>query len=193
MDLPLISLLRQILRPSFGPATLVLVCVVSVCLAQADRELNPAPRDALRSFLQHHLKQRDGGVDKTTRYLYAFVDLDGRGKRDAVVYVTGQSWCGSGGCTVLVLTPEASSYRVVSKILIARPPILLLAARSNGWRDLGVWVQGGGIRRGHEYGLPFDGKGYPTNPSVPPARQLEGEGAGEVVLAPSEEGALLYP
>lgn len=183
---------RQLLRPSLALTVLVLASAISGCLlAQDDKESRLAISESLKPFLQGHLRQPGDDVDKTTRYLYAFVDLDGRGKKEVVVYVTGQRWCGSGGCTTLVLAPDDSSYRIVTRIPITRLPIRLLSSQSNGWRDLAVWVQGGGIQHGYESLLPFDGKSYPTNPTVAPARRLEGGAAGEVILPPGE-GALLY-
>ncbi len=43
-----------------------------------------------------------------TRYSAAFVGLSGRSKGEAVIYLTGQQWCGSGGCTALVLAPPGN-------------------------------------------------------------------------------------
>jgi hypothetical protein len=186
-----ISMWRQFFGPPLGLTALALAFAFSGCLlAQSGRDSRP-PAESLRSFLQNRLRQRGEDVDKTTRYLYAFVDLDGQGKNNVVVYVTGQSWCGSGGCTTLVLAPSASSYRIVTRIPVTRLPIRLLSTRSNGWRDLAVWVQGGGIQRGYESLLPFDGKSYPANPSIAPARPLDVGAIGDVVL-PEGEGALLY-
>ena len=79
----------------------------------------------------------------------------------------------------LVLTPEGASYRVVTKIRITRPPIRVLATSSHGWHDIGVWVQGGGIQRGYEAKLQFDGKTYPSNPSSPPALPVAGKVGSE--------------
>lgn len=108
------------------------------------------------------------------------------------MYVEGRNWCGTGGCLTLVLKQFGSSYRVVTRITIARTPIRVLASKSNGWQDLGVWVQGGGIQPGYEAGLRFDGTRYPGNPSVPPALHLTGKEPGEIVIPKSKEGTLLY-
>jgi hypothetical protein len=133
-------------------------------------------RDSLKNFLRDYLK------DPATRYRSAFVDLKDDGTQDAIVYLTGQSWCGSGGCTLLTLAPDGPSYRVVTKITVVLPPIRVLATRSNGWHDIGVQVRGGGIQSSYEADLPFDGETYPSNPSVPPARKLGNKGIGKVVI-----------
>lgn len=182
----MIILSAQFFRRRLVLAAFFLACGLSDCYAQATNA------DSLRSFLQERLKGPSGEADQTTRYQYAFVDLDGKGKREVVVFVTGNGWCGSGGCTTFVLAAQASSYRVVTRIPISRLPIRLLATRSNGWRDLTVGVKGGGILSGYESALPFDGNSYPTNPSLPPARRLEGTETGETVLPAGGEGILLY-
>ena len=92
-----------------------------------------------------------------------------------------QSWCGTGGCTTLILAPRDSGYELVTKITITRRPIRVLDSKTNGWRDLSVIVGGGGISP-YEAKLPFDGKTYPSNPSMPPALRIDAETAGKVVL-----------
>jgi hypothetical protein len=148
-------------------------------------------QDSLKKFLQDYLK-RPFYDYKTARYFAAFVDLKDDGMQEAIVYLTDQPSCGSGGCTALILAPEGSSYRVVTSITIVRPPIRVLANKSNGWHDLAVWVQGGGIQPGYEAELPFDGRTYPKNPSTPPARPSAGIAAGAVVVPSGSRGALLY-
>jgi hypothetical protein len=77
---------------------------------------------------------------------------------------------------------NGTSYKVISHTTIVRLPIRALRTRTNGWRDIGVFVQGGGIQPGYEAALPFDGAKYPSNPTVPPARRLSKEVAGEVLI-----------
>jgi hypothetical protein len=149
-----------------------------------------ASEHSLKKYLRNYLS--DWPEDKTTRFIAAFVDLKGDGKQEAIVYLSGQGWCGSGGCVTLILAPEGSSYRLVTKTTTTRPPIRVLARASNGWSNIAVWVQGGGIQPGYEAELRFDGKTYPTSPSVPPA-QPSGNAAGIVVVSPSQDGKALYP
>ncbi len=144
-----------------------------------------AAEESLKRFLQSWDK------DKTTRYIAAFRDLNGDGTPEAIVYLMG-NWCGSGGCTTLILTQDAGSWRIVTRITIARLPIRVLTNTSHGWRSIGVWVQGGGIRSGYEAELRFNGKSYPRNPSVPPARRLTGKPAGEVVIASERDATPLW-
>jgi hypothetical protein len=174
---------------------LAVVTGVAACLAAAGGRPPAAGSTAenlLRAFLRSYLNTPSSEDDKTTCYSAAFVDLNGDGTPEAVVYVTGRGWCGSGGCTTLILARTGSSFRLVTKVTITRPPIRVLANASSGWRDIGVWVRGGGITPGYEADLRFDGKAYPGNPSTPPARRAPVGAAGQVVISSSQEGTPLY-
>jgi hypothetical protein len=163
---------------------------MAACLAQAQRETgdtHPEAEASLKRFLQTF------DDDRTTRYVGASPDLNGDGIPEAVVYLISNGWCGSGGCTTLVLAKNGDSWRVITKMTITRPPIRVLKNASNGWRSIAVWVQGGGIQPGYEAELRFDGRTYPTNPSMPPARRLAEKVSGDVVVSSMREGKPLYP
>jgi hypothetical protein len=173
-------------------ALMALGCLAIGCgLAQTKLPSAPTAAESLKSFLQDYLRTPGRPDDESTRYLFTFVDLADDGKQEAIVYVAGRSWCGSGGCTTLVLARDAS-YKVVTKITITRLPIRVLPTKSHGWHDLAVWVQGGGNPRGYEAELSFDGKSYPSNPSVFPARRLRENLDGEIVVSSTDEGLPLY-
>ena len=171
--------------------------LVAFCLAQAQQPsaiaFSSSTHESLKTFLQNYLTGPSLGEDKSTRFFAAFADLDGNGAREAIVYITGDGWCGSGGCNTLILEPHGNSWKVVTKITITRPPIRVLDAKSHGWHNIGVWVQGSGIQPGYEAELRYDGKTYPRNPSVPPARRLAGKVPEKVVVPSSQEGEPLYP
>jgi len=150
----------------------------STCSAQTKQNLIATSRDeeSVRKFLQ----SRDD--DRTTQYLAAFRDLNGDGIPEAIVYLIGKKWCGSGGCNLLVFQKSGASWKLITKMTITNPPIRMIGAKTNGWHNLGVWVQGGGIQPGYEAELRFNGKSYPKNPSVPPARRPATGLSGEVLI-----------
>jgi len=148
---------------------------------------------ALKVFLQNYLRKPSLDDDKSARYCAAFVDLNDDGRQEAIVYLKGRRWCGTGGCVTLVLAPNDSSYRVVTRITITKLPIRVLSRATKGWRDIVVVVSGGGIQSGYDAQLRFDGEGYPSNPSVPPARPLDAVEPGEVVVPSSAKGTPLFP
>ena len=158
-----------------GVVSIAIGVVVPVNSAQ--RETDGDARRLLEIFLRSYAEN-----DRTATYNVAFVDLDGDGSREAVVYVEGRYLCGSGGCHTLVFRSDRSSYRLISAIPMTWPPIRVLEGTTNGWRDLSVWVRGGGLS-GYEALLPFDGHSYPTNPSMSPAREIRGTMPGEVLIS----------
>jgi hypothetical protein len=105
--------------------------------------------------------------EKTPPHKYASVDLNNDGIPDAVVLLTGSDYCGSGGCTLLVLKGLSGGYSVVSKSTITREPILLLQEKKRGWHTLSVAVSGGGAKAGQVL-LRFNGSLYPGNPGMQP-------------------------
>jgi hypothetical protein len=155
----------------------------------------PKQDESLKSFLQTYLGKPYAPFEQegATRYSSVFVDLRGDGTKEVIVYVSGRAWCGSGGCVMLILAPEGASYRVVTRTTITRLPIRVLNTKTNGWHDIGVTVAGGGVQLGGEAILPFDGKTYPSNPTVPPARRMPGKIPGKVVIPPDMHDEPLYP
>ncbi|HBI19331.1 MAG TPA: hypothetical protein DDY79_08490 [Brevundimonas sp.] len=145
----------------------------------------PPPEDP---GLIAYLRQRALGALDTTRYTAALTP-DGR---TMLVYLTGPSWCGSGGCRLLVLDRAGGTYRSVGEISVARAPIRLLERQSHGRRDLGVQVAGGGITEAYEAAVPFDGRRYARNPTVAPAVRIE-DAPGETLIRADEPGRPLVP
>jgi hypothetical protein len=127
--------------------------------------------------------------DRTIKVNIGLVDLDDDGTNEAAAYLSGDRTCGSGGCVAYVLKHENDSYQPITRLTVVWPPIRVLASKSNGWHDLGVWVQGGGVQPGHEARLRFDGRTYPENPSV--IGEKSGR-AGTVLIARSTAAMALY-
>ena len=118
---------------------------------------------------------------KLERDRAAAADLNGNGSPEIIVYADGPRRCGGGGCTLFILTPDAQTYRIVTRLTVTRPPIRVLETATRGLRDLGVGVGGGGIGPPHEVRLRFDGRSYPSNPTVAPAVPA-GNARGRTVL-----------
>lgn len=165
-----------------------------ICLGQTKREASSNQEARLKKFLQDYSGEPDPTLEAQgpTRYSSALIDLKDDGMKEVVVYLTGRGWCGSGGCVMLILVPEGGSYKVITETTVTRLPIRILKTKSNGWHDLSVLVAGGGIQLGYEAILSFDGKTYPTNPTVPPAHPSEGKVQGQIVIPVAAEGKPLY-
>ena len=148
---------------------LVVALTISVAFA-APAGSSP---DAVTAFVQQTLHG--------SSYKRADADLNGDGRKEAFVYVTDQRYCGSGGCKLVILSPKGTGYRVVMRTTVTQLPIRLLPTSTHGWRDVGVTVHGGGITRPYTARLRFNGRRYPSNPTVAPAVPLS-RPSGKVLI-----------
>jgi hypothetical protein len=164
----------------------IMLSAASDCgvLAQVRGAEPSSAEDKVRTFLMAYVTS-GGTTPSETRYADAFIDLNGDGVQEVVVYLDGRNWCGSGGCVTLVLTRVGNSYRSVCRVLATRPPIRALSRNNHGWRTLTAWVSGGGILNGYEAALPFDGRRYPISAAPPYAHPLMKNAAGVVIIQAS--------
>lgn len=176
-----------------APWIACIVLTIASCWAQDQPQSSDTDAQRLKTYLQQTLRGDENRVDMTTRFSYAPVNLSGKNLPEIIVYISGQSWCGSSGCKALVLQRRAKSYVTICSLSIARLPIRVLPTKTNGWHDLGIWVQGGGIQPGYSALLSFTGAKYPSNPTTVPARAPIEPVDGEMVLPLKFEGELLYP
>jgi hypothetical protein len=170
----------------------VCISLVPACLARPMPRGQPVREQRLKKFLQNYEGNPSSADERTTRYAAAFADLNDDGIQEVIVYLISPAWCGSGGCSTLILEPKGSSFQIITKTTITRLPIRVLFEKTNGWHDLGVGVGGGGIRSGYEARLRFNGRKYPSNPSVPPAARLQKEAEGKVVIPADPQEIPLY-
>ena len=165
---------------------LLALALAAAIAAPADAQSN---RDAR---LRAHLQERFGD-DRArypdTRYVASWVDLNGDRRPEVLVYMISNNYCGTGGCTLFIFTPEQGSWYQHGSLTVANPPIRVLNTRSRGWYDLAVRRFGGGgpthieiIRHG-EY--TYD----PDLPSPPAsARTL----AGRIVMTANMRSRRLF-
>jgi len=151
----------------------------------------PSPDDqSLRAFLQTRF-QEDRANYPDTRYVSAWADLNGDGRAEAFVYLISGAYCGSGGCNLMIFTPEGRSWREVADMSVTNPPIRVLDSRTRGWNDISVFVAGGGSR-GYMALLTFNGTSYPDNPTVAPARRLRSTARSRVLIPDGDRGRALF-
>ncbi|TMU84926.1 hypothetical protein FGG79_13550 [Bacillus sp. BHET2] len=109
------------------------------------------------------------GEDKI-QYYYNQIDLNDDNQPETFVYLVGIPTCGSGGCSGALFTKENSEYKLLTTFSLVRTPIIVQNEKTNGWKNIIMYVSGGGIKGGYKQ-LRFDGKTYPSNPSVQPGVQ----------------------
>lgn len=78
-----------------------------------------------------------------------------------IVFLNGLSgYCGSAGCTLLVLDCTDDGYKVMGKTTVSNRPVSLSNRSTNGYRDIKVRVRNTGIVT-----LKHEGKAYTKNAS----------------------------
>ncbi len=145
-------------------------------------EPSPAPAKATGSKQALEAAIRQALEDVAGHYYFdGSVDLNDDGRAETLALVAGPMLCGSGGCPVLVFTPEGEGFRLVTRLSVVQGPVKVSDERTNGWRDLVVGIGGGGMASGFA-ALAYDGATYPSNPTVPPARRVDDPRDADVVI-----------
>jgi hypothetical protein len=128
---------------------------------------DPADAEALDHAVRRYVLPFTADPDATD-WKARRVHLNGDDLLDALVYVAGPDWCGSGGCTLLVFeaiggldAEELGAFRPAAEISLVHGPVLVSAGGPDGWRDLVVADAAGALRV-----LRFDGESYPASPDA---------------------------
>jgi hypothetical protein len=157
--------------------TLVLSFMVGTLASGAAEE------KALSAALQIYAAKISADPQSFNPRQTAFMDLNCDGVKDALILLQGPTWCGSGGCTMLVFQGVRDGFKFISRSTLIRGPLLVSTAKTKGWRDLLVEVSGGGIEP-KKVALKFNGHKYPLNPSAQPALPKNAALTGETVFQP---------
>jgi uncharacterized protein YecT (DUF1311 family) len=160
---------KSVRTKAMSLATLVALAVqfLAASLSAQDGQLRSAVDDWVRSR-----------AAETTAFRHAFTDLDGDGRVDAVVVLRGSAWCGSGGCTMLVLRGTSTGFSLVSSTTLISEPIRVSPQKTFGWKNLIVNVKTVG-----NVVLPFNGKSYPEHANGQSVTAAQSK-AAEILIEP---------
>lgn len=119
-------------------------------------------RTSLNSLFKDDLSK--GLIDSfSRRFIFFEYDLNSDGQKEIFTGLTGSYFCGTGGCTFYILDAKGAT---VSKFTVSDYPIVIDNNVTKGWKDL--FIQTGG----KYHIVKFDGKKYPSNPSLQPLLKL---------------------
>lgn len=93
------------------------------------------------------------------KFQFYAIDLNLDGQDEYFVYLISPYFCGTGGCTILLLDRYSE---IITEFTVMEPPLYVSMEQTNGWRDLLIYSEGS------YRDLIFDGTTYPDNPSVAP-------------------------
>lgn len=105
--------------------------------------------------------------EENIRYYYNKVDLNEDGIPEVFVFIVGPFVCGTGGCSATIFKEENGEYKTLSRLSLVRNPVIISNSKTNGYKDLIMYVAGGGIESFFAE-LKYDGSTYPSNPSIQP-------------------------
>lgn len=130
----------------------------------------------IKNFLKNdYLKNDLTNLEEIDRkFQFYKIDLNNDGKEEIMVNFLSPYFCGSGGCTLLLLSHEAE---VITKFSVTRTPIWVENEMVNGWKTLLV------KDRGELKALTFQNGSYPSNPSVLPKAPFDAaSGSAEIMF-----------
>ena len=122
---------------------------------------NQQTADSIKSFLVNdYLKEELSLLTaKDRKFQFYKIDLNADGKDEIFVRFMSSYFCGSGGCTFLLLDQYS---KIITRFSVTRAPIFVEPSKVNDWalllvKDAGVFKE-----------LIFENGSYPSNPSVLP-------------------------
>ncbi|SMD42806.1 hypothetical protein SAMN00777080_1371 [Aquiflexum balticum DSM 16537] len=103
--------------------------------------------------------------DFPRRFIYDEIDLNLDGNSEYLIGLMGPEFCGTGGCTMIILDNE---FKEISYVTIVKYPVIigddLKEDVTNGY--LNIYVRSGGMGF---IKLAWNGQSYPRNPSMEPS------------------------
>ncbi len=87
-------------------------------------------------------------------------DLNNNNKDEYLVIMKDMYFCGSGGCTAYLIEKDKG---ILQRFTLMNPPVFYTNKRHDGWQDMVVYSNNAWRK------LSYNGKKYPSNPSVAPS------------------------
>ncbi len=107
------------------------------------------------------IESSPGGLKLDENFTYAskYVDLNGDGRDEIIVWIPEDNMGGTSGYPILVLSKTAKGYRKLMDIDQGWTPVIALHSTQNGWRNIAIQIGGGGAE--WQYLIyKFNGKTY---------------------------------
>jgi hypothetical protein len=148
-------------RLRFSMFLLLSFCLMTVSqsLHAQSQEEDPAVTSKIKALLAKTYPTVPAGERK---FFYNPVDLNDDGKSEYLVGLLGSDFCGSAGCTMLVLN---SKFGINTKMTVVQFPVYVGPPASKevtkGYSNLYVGAKGKGNVK-----MAWNGSKYPTNPSM---------------------------
>jgi len=100
--------------------------------------------------------------DEDRKFIMEEIDLNADGQKEIFVGFNGKYYCGSGGCTALLLSHQG---KLITRFTVTEYPVIVRPTITNGWRDLLIRSS---AAKSAIHIVKWDGNKYPGNPSLQP-------------------------
>lgn len=144
--------------------TLTLMIISSILMVGfniKNKEVNNnKPNKKLEKIIINNDNIKD---DNNDRYIYFQEDLNDDKKDEILVFLWGDNYSGTGGGTLMIFN---NKYDLISRSTVVNLPIIISKNKTNGYKDIMVKVEGGGVNKGFYSLLKYENKKYPLNASM---------------------------
>jgi hypothetical protein len=123
---------------------------------------------------------RDYAKDAMPPLRYAAATHGEGDQKLTFAYLIGPEYCGSAGCSLMILHRRGDAFDLLGKISTVYTPVRVLPSMTNGRPDLAIRTRGEGISTVDKL-IPFNGHRYAWSPNLPAARDVANPG-GEIIL-----------
>lgn len=129
----------------------------------------------ITNFLKNDYLKDDLSImqEMDRKFQFYKIDMNGDGNEEYFVNFLSPYFCGSGGCTMLLLDHEGN---LMTKFTVMRTPLYVENSEDSEWKDILVYSEGELKELKYQ-----DGK-YPSNPSVLPKAPYDAPSANAVIM-----------
>lgn len=96
--------------------------------------------DWIKTFIQ-----KEGDEGSESNYSFMEVDLNNDALNDYLVRLEGDSWCGTGGCTVLIVEQQPDELKLLNDLSTVQD-MSVAEENNDGWQQIKVEIGGGGSK-----------------------------------------------
>jgi hypothetical protein len=130
----------------------------AVAQAQTIQTEDIASETTPDSQLENTLRRNYPNAGAAT-YQYNRVDLNEDGESEVLAFLSSPAYCGSAGCSILLLQRSGQGYRILTEFHGYALPIVVSDQTTNGWHDL-IAEDSDVLDQGSYYRWQFNGNVY---------------------------------
>lgn len=144
--------------------TLILMMIISILIVGFNSKNKEVDNNKPNKKLEKIIMNNDNiSEDNKDRYIYFHEDLNDDKKDEILVFLWGDNYSGTGGGTLMIFN---NKYDLISRTTVVNMPIIISKNKTNGYKDIMVKVEGGGVYKGFYSLLKYENKRYPLNASM---------------------------